>query len=88
MTEFPLFTRADEDKEFLAHGRWSSSHHPFTAPMWEDIGKMYDGQIAEVRFFFFAFLGCLSGVWSDFWVCFRAMCYVLHCVTMHSCIRG
>ncbi|EKM59710.1 uncharacterized protein PHACADRAFT_250385 [Phanerochaete carnosa HHB-10118-sp] len=49
VTEFPLFTRADPDKEFLAHGRWSSSHHPFTAPMWEDIEKMYDGRIAEVR---------------------------------------
>ncbi|KAI0663087.1 hypothetical protein C8Q70DRAFT_491509 [Cubamyces menziesii] len=49
VTEFPLFTRADEDKEFLAHGRWSSSHHPFTAPMFEDIEKMYSGQIEEVR---------------------------------------
>ena len=48
VTEFPLFTRADEDKEFLAHGRWSSSHHPFTAPMWEDVPKMYDGRINEV----------------------------------------
>lgn len=37
VTEFPLFTRADEDKEFLAKGRWSSSHHPFTAPMFEDL---------------------------------------------------
>ncbi|TBU32064.1 hypothetical protein BD311DRAFT_775614 [Dichomitus squalens] len=49
VTEFPLFTRADEDKEFLAHGRWSSSHHPFTAPMYEDIEKMYAGCIEEVR---------------------------------------
>ncbi|TCD71341.1 hypothetical protein EIP91_011112 [Steccherinum ochraceum] len=49
VTEFPLFTRADSDKDFLAHGRWSSSHHPFTAPMWEDIEKMYDGRINEVR---------------------------------------
>ncbi|KAI9001243.1 hypothetical protein BD414DRAFT_474078 [Trametes punicea] len=49
VTEFPLFTRADEDKEFLAHGRWSSSHHPFTAPMWEDVEKMYAGKIEEVR---------------------------------------
>lgn len=49
VTEFPLFTRADADKEFLAHGRWSSSHHPFTAPMWEDIDKMYGGRISEVR---------------------------------------
>ncbi|TFK56061.1 aspartyl-tRNA synthetase [Heliocybe sulcata] len=49
VTEFPLFTRADEDKEFLAHGRWSSSHHPFTAPMWQDVPAMYAGQIATVR---------------------------------------
>ncbi|KAL1744391.1 tRNA synthetases class II-domain-containing protein [Schizophyllum fasciatum] len=49
ITEFPLFTHADEDKEFLAHGRWSSSHHPFTAPMWEDVQNMYDGRINEVR---------------------------------------
>ncbi|OJT10490.1 Aspartate--tRNA(Asp/Asn) ligase [Trametes pubescens] len=49
VTEFPLFTRADEDKDFLAHGRWSSSHHPFTAPMWEDIEKMHAGQVEEVR---------------------------------------
>ncbi|PIL36817.1 hypothetical protein GSI_00507 [Ganoderma sinense ZZ0214-1] len=49
VTEFPLFTRADADKEFLAHGRWSSSHHPFTAPMHEDVEKLYAGQIEEVR---------------------------------------
>ncbi|CAL1702324.1 unnamed protein product [Somion occarium] len=49
ITEFPLFTRADEDKEFLAHGRWSSSHHPFTAPMRQDIEKLYEGRISEVR---------------------------------------
>ena len=49
VTEFPLFTHADEDKEFLAHGRWSSSHHPFTAPMREDIEKMYLGKVEEVR---------------------------------------
>ncbi|KAI0676923.1 hypothetical protein C8Q78DRAFT_1087030 [Trametes maxima] len=49
VTEFPLFTRADEDKEFLAHGRWSSSHHPFTAPMYEDIADMYAGRVEEVR---------------------------------------
>ncbi|CAK5275756.1 unnamed protein product, partial [Mycena citricolor] len=47
ITEFPLFTRADGDKEFLAQGRWSSSHHPFTAPMWEDIAAMYAGDIAQ-----------------------------------------
>lgn len=49
VTEFPLFTRADPDKDFLAQGRWSSSHHPFTAPMWEDIDKMYAGRLSEVR---------------------------------------
>ncbi|KAH7930300.1 hypothetical protein BV22DRAFT_1140177 [Leucogyrophana mollusca] len=49
ITEFPLFTRADSDKEFLARGRWSSSHHPFTAPMWQDIEAMYAGQVEDVR---------------------------------------
>ncbi|THG97655.1 hypothetical protein EW026_g4383 [Hermanssonia centrifuga] len=49
VTEFPLFTRADSDKDFLTRGRWGSSHHPFTAPMWEDIEKMYSGQVYEVR---------------------------------------
>ncbi|KAM5535695.1 hypothetical protein V8D89_010682 [Ganoderma adspersum] len=49
VTEFPLFTRADADKEFLAHGRWSSSHHPFTAPMHEDVAKLHAGQIEDVR---------------------------------------
>jgi hypothetical protein len=48
ITEFPLFTRVDEDKEFLAKGRWSSSHHPFTAPMWQDIEAMYRGDIEMV----------------------------------------
>ena len=48
VTEFPLFTRADEDKEFLAHGRWSSSHHPFTAPMHEDVKKMLAKDVEEV----------------------------------------
>ncbi|KAG9317238.1 tRNA synthetases class II-domain-containing protein [Chiua virens] len=49
VTEFPLFTRSDPDKEFLAHGRWTSTHHPFTAPMWQDIEAMHDGRINEVR---------------------------------------
>ncbi|EIW82250.1 hypothetical protein CONPUDRAFT_136775 [Coniophora puteana RWD-64-598 SS2] len=49
VTEFPLFTKADTDKDFLAQGRWSSTHHPFTAPMWEDIEKMYAGRVDEVR---------------------------------------
>ncbi|KAL4081917.1 tRNA synthetases class II-domain-containing protein [Scleroderma yunnanense] len=49
VTEFPLFTRADPDKEFLSRGRWNSTHHPFTAPMWEDIETMYAGHIERVR---------------------------------------
>ncbi len=44
ITEFPLFTHADEDKEFLAMGRWSSTHHPFTAPMWEDMENLKAGK--------------------------------------------
>ncbi|KAF7331803.1 AA-TRNA-LIGASE-II domain-containing protein [Mycena kentingensis (nom. inval.)] len=49
VTEFPLFTRADEDKAFLAQGRWSSTHHPFTAPMWQDIEALYSGEVEGVR---------------------------------------
>ncbi|KAL6306676.1 hypothetical protein BKA93DRAFT_816243 [Sparassis latifolia] len=49
VTEFPLFMRGDADKEFLTHGRRSSTHHPFTAPMWQDIEKMYAGRFDEVR---------------------------------------
>jgi len=49
ITEFPLFTRTDRDKDFLAQGRWSSTHHPFTAPMWEDIDAMYNGRLESVR---------------------------------------
>ncbi|KAJ7699863.1 tRNA synthetases class II-domain-containing protein [Mycena rosella] len=49
ITEFPLFTRSDADKEFLAQGRWSSTHHPFTAPMWQDIEALYDGNVEGVR---------------------------------------
>ncbi|KAF9563691.1 aspartyl-tRNA synthetase [Agrocybe pediades] len=49
ITEFPLFTRDDADKEHLAHGRWSSSHHPFTAPMWEDVEAMYRGEVEKIR---------------------------------------
>lgn len=53
VTEFPLFTRSDPDKDFLARGRWTSTHHPFTAPMWQDITTMYDGRIDQVRSWFF-----------------------------------
>ncbi|KAF6762753.1 aspartyl-tRNA synthetase [Ephemerocybe angulata] len=49
VTEFPLFTRDDSDKDFLAHGRWSSSHHPFTAPMWQDVEPLQRGDIEHVR---------------------------------------
>ncbi|KAF7352982.1 AA-TRNA-LIGASE-II domain-containing protein [Mycena venus] len=49
ITEFPLFTRSDGDKEFLARGRWSSTHHPFTAPMWQDVEAMYRGDVEGVR---------------------------------------
>lgn len=52
VTEFPLFTRSDPDKDFLARGRWTSTHHPFTAPMWQDITTMYDGRIDQVRAWF------------------------------------
>lgn len=68
VTEFPLFTRADSDKEFLAHGRWSSSHHPFTAPMCEDVGNLIRGDLSPVRDFLFSMFrhGKLAkkGPWS------------------------
>lgn len=54
VTEFPLFTRDDTDKDKFAQGRWSSSHHPFTAPMWQDIEAMYNGQIDTVRMILFS----------------------------------
>ncbi|KAH9943112.1 tRNA synthetases class II-domain-containing protein [Epithele typhae] len=47
--DFPLFTRADADKDFLAHGRWSATHHPFTAPMAEDVALLRAGDVAAVR---------------------------------------
>lgn len=49
ITEFPLFTRADAEKDAFAKGRWSSTHHPFTAPAWQDVQALYDGRISEVR---------------------------------------
>jgi len=49
ITEFPLFTRADAEKDAFAKGRWSSTHHPFTAPAWQDVKALYDGRVSEVR---------------------------------------
>lgn len=49
ITQFPLFTQADDDKAFLAKGRWASSHHPFTAPMFEDLDALEKGDIQNVR---------------------------------------
>ena len=40
VTEFPLFTHADSEKNEMARGRWSSSHHPFTAPVAEDVSVL------------------------------------------------
>ena len=48
ITQFPLFTRADEDKAFLSKGRWQSSHHPFTAPMYEDLDDLKKGNVDAV----------------------------------------
>ena len=48
VTEFPLLTK-DADKEFMAKGRWSSSHHPFTAPMLEDMPLLEAGNFEKVR---------------------------------------
>jgi aspartyl-tRNA synthetase len=67
VTEFPLFTRADSDKEFLAHGRWSSSHHPFTAPMLEDVERLTERDFAAVScslFRCFASINSPKGPWS------------------------
>ncbi|KZO93289.1 hypothetical protein CALVIDRAFT_486155, partial [Calocera viscosa TUFC12733] len=36
VTEFPLFGKYEE-KDSLVGGEWSSTHHPFTAPMAEDM---------------------------------------------------
>ena len=62
-----MFTRADDDKEFLARGRWSSTHHPFTAPMAEDVEKLLNGEIKSVsyRFFFSEEWASGSGALDD-----------------------
>lgn len=49
ITQFPLFTKADEDKAFLAKGRWASSHHPFTAPVAADLPSLEAGDVDRVR---------------------------------------
>ncbi|SPO31859.1 related to aspartate--tRNA ligase, mitochondrial [Ustilago trichophora] len=62
ITEFPLFTLADEDKNQLSSlssstgstTRWQSSHHPFTAPVSSDIplithSSLDPDSIAKVR---------------------------------------
>ncbi|GMK58926.1 hypothetical protein CspeluHIS016_0603680 [Cutaneotrichosporon spelunceum] len=49
VTQFPLFTKADEDKAFLAKGRWASSHHPFTAPVAGDLPTLESGDVERVR---------------------------------------
>ncbi|RXK37660.1 aspartate-tRNA ligase [Tremella mesenterica] len=49
ITQFPLFTHADEDKLHLSKGRWSSTHHPFTAPLFEDLSDLKAGKVDKVR---------------------------------------
>ncbi|CEH13828.1 Aspartyl-tRNA synthetase, mitochondrial [Ceraceosorus bombacis] len=44
VTEFPLLTpsSAEEDKAHLTKGRrWTSTHHPFTAPMAQDLALLF-----------------------------------------------
>ncbi|WFD31934.1 aspartate--tRNA ligase [Malassezia sp. CBS 17886] len=54
VTEFPLFTRSDAEKNAAAGDRWSSSHHPFTAPVADDVGRLTaagvgDAALATIR---------------------------------------
>ncbi|WVR03383.1 aspartate-tRNA ligase [Kwoniella sp. DSM 27419] len=49
ITQFPLFTMADEDKSHLSKGRYASTHHPFTAPMFEDLADLKAGKVEGVR---------------------------------------
>lgn len=50
ITEFPLFTLADDDKNALSlqcssSRRWQSSHHPFTAPVASDVAMVLGGNL-------------------------------------------
>ncbi|WOO80187.1 Aspartate--tRNA ligase [Vanrija pseudolonga] len=49
VTQFPLFTKADEDKAALSRGRWAASHHPFTAPVADDMPLLEKGDVAAVK---------------------------------------
>lgn len=49
ITQFPLFTLADKDKIHLSRGRYASTHHPFTAPMYEDLADLKAGKVDSVR---------------------------------------
>lgn len=49
VTQFPLFTKADADKDFLSKGRWASTHHPFTAPVAEDLQALEKGDVQHVH---------------------------------------
>ncbi|WVF66383.1 aspartate-tRNA ligase [Kwoniella sp. CBS 6097] len=49
ITQFPLFTLADEDKSHLSKGRYASTHHPFTMPMFEDLEDLKAGKVEGVR---------------------------------------
>lgn len=42
VTDFPLFTLSDPDKAELSNGRWSSTHHPFTAPTLESLPQLQE----------------------------------------------
>ncbi|KAK0191212.1 tRNA synthetases class II-domain-containing protein [Armillaria mellea] len=44
ITEFPLFT-----PELELDRKWTSTHHPFTAPMWQDVEALFNGEIESVR---------------------------------------
>ncbi|ODO01924.1 aspartate-tRNA ligase [Cryptococcus wingfieldii CBS 7118] len=49
ITQFPLFTLADEDKAQLSRGRYAATHHPFTAPAFEDLPALKAGDVSNVK---------------------------------------